>query len=200
MDCKLDMKDFTKSKKYQALTTTGKELFWKYGLKRVSIEEICKEASASKMTFYKYFPNKIELAKSILKSLMELSIDQFEALINSDLTFEQKVEQMMHMKMEGTRNMSVEFLKDIYANTENGLLAFIQKYNDQSVAIFTDFLQQAQVNGEIRQDVRIDFILYQMNLMIQTVNDDALLGAYNSPGELIMENMRFLFYGMMPAK
>ncbi len=194
------MKDITKNRKYQAALTTGKELFWKYGLKRVSIEEICREASVSKMTFYKYFPNKIELAKSILKGLMEQAMGQFEELINSDLSFEQKVEQMMHMKMEGTKELSVEFLNDIYANPDNGLLAFMQKYSEQSASIFADFLKHAQLNGEIRQDVSIDFILYQMNLMTQTVNDKTLLARYDSPGELIMESMRYLFYGIMPQK
>ncbi|MBR8537981.1 TetR/AcrR family transcriptional regulator [Carboxylicivirga sediminis] len=194
------MKDIAKNRKYQAALSTGKKLFWKYGLKRVSIEEICKEASVSKMTFYKYFPNKIELAKSILKGIMEQAMEQFEELINSDLSFEQKVEQMMHMKMEGTKELSVEFLNDIYANPDNGLLAFMQKYSEQSTSIFAEFLKQAQHNDEIRKDVSIDFILYQMNLMTQTVNDQTLLAKYNSPGELIMENMRYLFYGMMPNK
>ncbi len=194
------MKDITKNKKYQVIALTGKELFWKFGLKRVSIEEICAEASVSKMTFYKYFPNKVELAKTILQTIMEEALVKFKEIVESQLTFEQKVEQMMHMKMEGTRKMSVEFLNDIYANTENGLLPFLQQYSNRSVAIFGDFLKQAQANGEIRQDVRIDFILYQMNLMMQTVNDKALLETYDSPNELIMENMRFLFYGMMPVK
>ncbi len=194
------MKDITKNKKYQVIALTGKELFWKFGLKRVSIEEICAEASVSKMTFYKYFPNKVELAKTILQTIMEEALVKFKEIVESQLAFEQKVEQMMHMKMEGTREMSVEFLNDIYANTENGLLPFLQQYSNRSVAIFGDFLKQAQANGEIRQDVRIDFILYQMNLMMQTVNDKALLETYDSPNELIMENMRFLFYGMMPVK
>lgn len=194
------MKDITLNKKYQAIAITAKELFWKFGLKRVSIDEICAAASVSKMTFYKYFPNKVELAKSILQTIMEESLLQFKCIVDSEMAFEQKVEQMMHMKMEGTREMSVELLNDIYANTDNGLLTFMQQYSNQSIALFTDFLKAAQANGHIRQNVRIDFILYQMNLMLQTVNDKNLLDTYDSPNELIMENMRYLFYGMMAAK
>jgi AcrR family transcriptional regulator len=194
------MKDITLNKKYQAIAITAKELFWKFGLKRVSIDEICAAASVSKMTFYKYFPNKVELAKSVLQTIMEDSLLQFKGIVDSEMAFEQKVEQMMHMKMEGTREMSVELLNDIYANTDNGLLTFMQQYSNQSIALFTVFLKAAQANGHIRQDVRIDFILYQMNLMLQTVNDKNLLDTYDSPNELIMENMRYLFYGMMAAK
>ena len=50
--------DQPKNIKYNQILTKGKELFWKYGIKRVAIEEICKQAHVSKMTFYKYFKNK----------------------------------------------------------------------------------------------------------------------------------------------
>jgi len=56
--------------KYQAIFKTGKVLFWKHGIKRVTIEEICTEADVSKMTFYKFFPNKIELAKKLIQQIL----------------------------------------------------------------------------------------------------------------------------------
>ena len=59
------------SKKYKDIMSTGKDLFWKYGMKRVTVEEICKEANVSKMTFYKYFGNKYELALAIIKSMVD---------------------------------------------------------------------------------------------------------------------------------
>ena len=46
------------SQKKQQLVETGKKLFLKHGVKRISIEEICRESEVSKVTFYKYFKNK----------------------------------------------------------------------------------------------------------------------------------------------
>ena len=54
----------TSSPKKEQILKTGKELFWKYGFKLVTIEEICKEAGVSKMTYYKYFTNKITITFS----------------------------------------------------------------------------------------------------------------------------------------
>jgi len=48
----------TSNPKREQILTTGKELFWKFGFKRVTIEEICKEAGVSKMTYYKFFTTK----------------------------------------------------------------------------------------------------------------------------------------------
>jgi hypothetical protein len=39
-----------------------------------------------------------------------------------------------------------------------------------------------------------------MNQMIQMVTDQQLLENYNNPQELIMEMMRFMFYGLLPRK
>ena len=45
--------------------------------------------------------------------------------------------------------------------------------------------------------LKIDFIVYQMNLITQVVNDQKLLEHYDTPNQLIMESMRFFFYGLM---
>jgi len=44
----------SENQKYNQIIDTSKKLFWKYGIKRVTIEEICREAGVSKMTFYKH--------------------------------------------------------------------------------------------------------------------------------------------------
>lgn len=54
------MADQSQNIKQQFILSAGKELFWKHGVKRVTVEEICVQASVSKMTFYKFFMNKRE--------------------------------------------------------------------------------------------------------------------------------------------
>ena len=194
------MKEHLNNKKYQALVSTGKNLFWKFGLKRVSIEEICKEASVSKMTFYKFFPNKIELAKTILDNIMKDSTIQFSELLMSSISFKEKVRQMLLMKMEGTKDLSAEFLNDIYQYPENELQQCMHKYREESMQLFIQFLQNAKNDGFIRGDIKIEFILYQIDLMTKTANDKNMQGLYSTPGDLIMESMNFLFYGLMPER
>ena len=66
--------DIKYNPKQKQILETSKELFWKFGFKRVTIEEICKEAGVSKMTFYKYYPNKIELVKGLMKRVLSESL------------------------------------------------------------------------------------------------------------------------------
>ena len=60
--------------KQNQIISTAQSLFWKYGMRRVSIEEICRDARVSKMTFYKFFKNKVDLVKFILDKIMDESM------------------------------------------------------------------------------------------------------------------------------
>lgn len=188
------------SKKYQDIFNTAKDLFWKYGIKRVTIEEICKEAGVSKMTFYKFFRNKIELAKVILKIVIGNSLEKFEQIVNGDLDFHDKVKEMFLIKLESTKDISVEFISDIYKIQDANLHLIINEQRQKSLKIFVDFLIDSQKNGLIRKDLKIEFILYYFEQMTHMMDNKDLVAKYDHPQDLIMESMRFLFYGLFPRK
>ena len=188
------------NKKQKDILNTAKELFWKHGVSRITMEEISSKANVSKMTLYKYYSNKKELALAVLKSEVERSMKKFRDIINSDIPFEEKLERMFRLKMEGTTDISREFLSDIYQNPDLGLHIYVEEQAAEATKLFKSFLKESQKKGLIRQDLKIPFVVHYMNQMIQMVNDEKLLEHYNNPQELIMEMMRFMFYGLLPRK
>ena len=44
----------------------AKELFFKHGFKRISIEDICNKADVSRRTFYVYYENKADRSQGTL--------------------------------------------------------------------------------------------------------------------------------------
>ena len=185
-------------KKYRDLLSTGKDLFWKHGFKRVTVEEICQESRVSKMTFYKYFPNKAELAKAILDKLFSKSMDEFRKLMLSDIPFEEKMELQIKLKSEGTKDISEEFVKDIYGDPESELFDFWRAKAAEAIQQVIELYSQAQRDGWIRQDIKIDFILYMINKTFEYVNDSALIAKYDTMQDLILEINRFFLYGILP--
>ena len=191
------MDDLLQNSKYQDIFRTAKELFWKYGIKRVTIEEICREAGASKMTFYKFFRNKIELAKTIMEVVVGKSLEKFEQVVRGDLTFNEKVKEMFLIKLEGTKNISIEFVTDIYKIHDPSLQLLLKQQREKSLEIFVSFLKSSQKKGLIRNDIKIDFILYYFNQMTHLMDVKNLVSVYANPQDLIMESMNFLFYGIV---
>ncbi len=188
-----------KNKKLLQIVSTGKSLFWKFGINRVTIEEICKEAKVSKMTFYKYFKNKIELIKYILKKQTDDAWEQYYAIMNQEIPYPEKVKKTIELKMNNTNDLSSEFYKDFHKNADPELKSFLCKLSGESLKKIKDDYIKAQKEGNIRQDINPDFILYTLNFMFEKMaKDDNLILMYLTPGELIYELINFFFYGIMP--
>lgn len=190
------MNSHKKNKKYNSILATGKTLFWKHGIRRVSIEEISREANVSKMTFYKYFNNKTALARTILDRLIQSSIDEFREITGSDKPFSKKLEAIFLLKIKGMDNFSMEFINDIYTNPEMGLKGYMEKQQQKSMQLVIDFYKDAQQNGFIRPDVKIDFLLAFSNQIIEMMKNEQLMAQYAQPQDFIIEAMNVLFYGI----
>jgi AcrR family transcriptional regulator len=190
------MSDHSQNIKYQHLLIAGKELFWKHGIKRVSVEEICAQAKVSKMTFYKFFKNKKALVIAILENTVGVALENYKELIKQDYSFTDKVEQMLIMKLEGSKDISQEFILDIYKNPDLNLMPYMEEQGKKSLAITMDFLIDSQKKGHIRQDIKVEFILYYFNQMMTMTTDPNLISKYKKPQDLIMEATEFFFYGI----
>ena len=185
------------SKKKAQIISTAKHLFMRFGVKRVTIEEICKEAGVSKMTYYKYFTNKIDLVKTIMDDILRVSLDRYKAIMASEIPYPEKVVKMIHLKKDQIEHMSSEFFKDYVQSGDPELISYLEQLSGESMQMFVDDFRKAQDNGDIRQDLKIEYIMYVMNHLIEMAQDDALLAMYEEPQDLVMEITNFLFYGIL---
>jgi AcrR family transcriptional regulator len=189
------------SKKIVHLMSIAKTLFWKHGVKRVSVEEICERAGVSKMTFYRHFENKIELARIIFDKVIDDSSLQFRKILTDDnTTVSEKIEGMFRLKFEGTIDISREFLDDFYTNPDLGLADYIQKRTTEVWADMIELFRDAQKRGIFRKDFKPEaFFIISMKTS-DLMNDEQLLSLYENPQQLIMEITRFLTYGIVPQQ
>lgn len=192
------MNDFKANKKYTNIVSIGKELFWKHGFRRVTIEEICKKAGVSKMTYYKFFPNKIELAKTVFRKEVEEGEAKFRELMQKDISPSEKIQQIILLKMESTNNISREFLEDFYTSEDSDMLAFVSEVTQKAWETMLVDFKEAQENGIFRNDFKPEFLMQISFKMIQFLKDEQLLSLYDKPQELIVEFSKFIAYGISP--
>jgi len=193
------MNAVTLSRKHNDILAAAKKLFWKYGYKKVSIEEICSEAKVSKVTFYKFYPNKIELAKTILDNVVKESIIGFKDLQENAVSASDLMEGMLKMKKEGINDISKEFLADFYSDKELGLGEYVAvKTLQVQTEMISDF-KKLQERGLLRKDMSIEFVLYISGKMSSFTEDPYLLSLFPNPEDLVMEFTNFVAYGMSPT-
>jgi len=186
--------------KLREILIAAKELFWKYGFKRVTIEEICREANVSKMTFYKHFKNKMELIKYLMNFIFDKSLKEYRDIMDSNLPFPEKVRKTIDIKMNQTQNISNEFMNDYVRHADPEMIEFLNEIKTKNLTMIVNDYTNAQKNGEIRSDIKPEFILYFLNHMFEMMQDNNLEKIYDNPHELIMEVTNFFFYGVLPRK
>lgn len=189
-----------KNQKYISLITTSRELFWKHGVKRVSVQEVCEKAGVSKVTFYKYFKNKTELAKQVFLNEIEQGLEKFNRLIDEDLPVEKKLEKMILLKAEGTDSISQEFMQDFYLGTEPELQQFVEATTRDAWEGVLGNWKKAQQNGLFRDDLKAEFLMSVALQMVELMRDEKMAALYESPQEMVMEITRFMLYGISARK
>ena len=185
------------SPKMVHLVETAKELFFRYGIKRVSIEEICQASGVSKMTFYRYFPNKTAIAKHVLESIYGEGRERINSILAMDLPFEERLKKVLVTKMEYTEKYSREFIKDLMTGTEPELKEYIEEETKNSLNELRKIFLEAQKKGEIRSDIKVDFIIYMMNVMKEVFKDENLQKLYPDFGSLMKDAFNFFYYGVL---
>lgn len=186
------------SKKEAAILEAGRELFWKYGFRKVSVDEICKAAGVSKMTFYRYFNDKATLAKKIFDNELEKSMEQFRKIMQSGISVPEKMKHILQMKSESVKNISGDFIRDFYSDNESGLKAHIEQKTASSWETILDVYRQAQQRGEFRKDMKPEILLYISQKVTDLFNDPYLTGLCGGPAGVIMELARLFTYGISP--
>jgi AcrR family transcriptional regulator len=186
------------SKKYRDILAHSKKLFWKFGLKRVTVEELCHEAGVSKMTFYKYFSNKNELVLEILRRMFDENMEKFKDFMDADIPFEEKMKIQIQFKLEGTNDISEEFIKDVYGDSESEIQRYWHSRADEMIGEVVEYYRSAQEKGWLRRDLKIEFIIYIINKFFDFVKDDQLIAQYKTMQDLIMEINKFFLYGILP--
>ncbi len=189
------------SKSERAILDSSKALFWKYGVKKVSVEEICKEAGVSKMTFYRSFKNKVDLVSVMLDQITTDGLRQYQEIMNQDLSFPEKVNKLILMKHHNAEGISEEFVRDVFLSDQEEWQKKIQAYQAFARGELRKDFEKAQKEGWIREDLSIDFILYILEDMQLKVKSPQFLALHkNDLHRSIMEVTKFFFYGVIPVK
>jgi AcrR family transcriptional regulator len=188
------------STKKDHIVKAAKELFWKYGIKRVTIEEICQLANVSKMTYYKYFLNKTDLVKHIFEMVTIEGMEKYRSVMDSNIPFNEKVLKSIELKIEQTNNISKEFYNELMNSDDKEIKQMITGKISENIAMILNDYKLAQKKGEIRKDIKPEFILYFINHMMEMGQDERLSMIYATPQEMILELTNFFFYGILPRQ
>ncbi|GJM62807.1 TetR/AcrR family transcriptional regulator [Persicobacter diffluens] len=179
----------------EKIIRAAKEVLWKKGLAKSSIKDIYETAGVSKMTFYRMFENKEDIAGKVIDLLFEEGMSRYRQIMSSGDSFQQKMARVMEMKLEDTKNISPEFVMEIYQ--KKGVLAErMQLHSQKSMEAFIADIEKAKVEGWVDPQLNTAMIIYMINQASNAMNDPQLINLFPNIGEALRQISAFYFHGI----
>ncbi|CAB1244770.1 HTH-type transcriptional repressor KstR2 [Clostridiaceae bacterium BL-3] len=160
----------TKQKKDSILEIATK-LFIERGITNVSISEISTKAGVSQVSIYNYFGDKNNLAREAFISYIKQVVREYEELLDRDIPFSEKIEQIMCKK----HNAILELSHSDFSQQAMEDKVFRQLYKEaasiQAQSVYGKFIQVGKKAGAIdpslSDDALLTFLLSSASIMHQ---------------------------------
>ncbi|MDD2226512.1 MAG: TetR/AcrR family transcriptional regulator [Dysgonamonadaceae bacterium] len=133
-------------------------LFFQYGVKSTSMDEVASSLGISKRTIYENFRDKEDLLLSYLKQVCE---DRKKAVQELMERFDNVVEVFLHiMEIHKTATFAnIKFYEDIYRYYPN-VDAFLKEESHKANEFFVQFLKKGVEQGVIRENLNIEVVAF----------------------------------------
>ncbi len=140
----------------EQIVLTAEELFAQFGIRSVSIDDICKRLGISKKTFYVYFEQKADLVDAVLEvhdEVMEVAARKWLDSQSIEATLQNTVAQIRKMgKVQETPPMQYDLQKYYPACYERHK----KRFADTHYSMLVQYLQRGQAEGLFRAEIEVD--------------------------------------------
>jgi AcrR family transcriptional regulator len=133
-------------------------VFFQYGVKSTSMDEVASSLGISKRTIYENFRDKEDLLLSYLKQVCE---DRKKAVQELMERFDNVVEVFLNiMEIHKTATFAnIKFYEDIYRYYPN-VDAFLKEESHKANEFFVQFLKKGVEQGVIRENLNIEVVAF----------------------------------------
>lgn len=149
----------------------AEELFMRYGVRSISMDDIARHLGVSKKTLYQHFADKDELVMMVSKSYMQIHANEFEEIRKTSAnTVEElaRISVCMKKNMEGLNPAMLFDLQKFHPKAWSIWLDFKNKYIRESVITtlkqgITDGFVRPDIDPEVLAAVRIELVQMAFN-------------------------------------
>ncbi|MFD1447754.1 TetR/AcrR family transcriptional regulator [Oceanobacillus profundus] len=174
------------------------ELFMKYGVQKVSIAEIAKEANVSQVTIYNYFDSKNNLIHLVFKFYVDQIWDEMKVLLASNLPYEDKIKQMISFERNmANHSMNNKFFQDLLKDYATGQSYVEEVYLKEGLPLLIEFVNDGKNQGFIDPSLSNEAILFYLQMFQEYMQRDDVVHTLLPLSE---DLTKLFFYGIVGKK
>lgn len=183
----------TKAKK-DSIINAAWQLFSKRGITDVSINEIAAKAEVSQVSIYNYFGNKNNLAKEVLASYLDKTIDEYDEILEREIPFSEKLKIIMDKKHEATAELSHSAFSKYAWEDKTFQQAYKEAANSKAISVYIKFIELGKKEGAIDNNIPTDAILAFLLSSISIIEQSDYL---KTSSEYKRGILKLFFYGLL---
>jgi AcrR family transcriptional regulator len=164
------------------------ELFSRFGVRRVTVQEICRHSGVSKVTFYKYYRNKDDLVDAIRDEWVQAGFAAFDEIEALDIPYPEKIDRMTRWRIEHFSGIDDEFRRELFSGDD---------IQEEAKRRFLANLERARGRGEIRPDVSGELIWLVSERLQGMVRDGGWRSVTEDYADFQAQMRTLFFYGLL---
>ena len=157
----------------QHIIKTAGEMFFRLGIRSVSIDDICHELGMSKKTFYVYFASKDELVEQLLQANLDFVAQKIEGILATE-DFRKVVSGVVKTQREKEAQGDVrrvpQLVYDLKKYYPRQFEDFQHKAFEMQKNFIAQFLERGIANGLVRANLNIELT----SVLFAKIYSDAL--------------------------
>jgi len=189
------------NEKLDHLLKQAGEIFMRYGLKSVTMDDVCRELGISKKTLYQYVSDKNDLIAKVLDQDIQEHEKVICALQTSGLSAIDELLHIQKMVTEKVQHMHSSIIYDLKKYYPESWGRIIRHRNEFIVGCIEQNIIKGQQEGVFRTDIHSALIAKIYVSRIEVSIDPSLYsGLKITPAEVYAEAMRYHIRGIATEK
>jgi AcrR family transcriptional regulator len=177
----------------------ARELFFRSGFSRVTMDDLAVRLGVGKATLYRVFSGKEEILVAVVQRVVAEMVGRFEAVLADPAAgFVERIAFVLRTVGSLFASISPSLFEDMRRSAPHVWRAVDTVRHDIMMRNFAKILRGGIQAGLFRDDLDVDFVLDMFISQIERhINPDALLGSGRSASDTLAAIVRLFFQGLL---
>lgn len=186
-----------REQKKKDILRTAADLFFTYGIPKVSVAEIANQANVSQVTIYNYFGSKHNLVEEMLVYYLDQIWSEYEQMLSSDLPFIEKIQKVMFNKINSANQVHPDTFTHFMKKYAAGV-PFVEKMiQEKMMPRLMDLINEGKQEGYVDPGLSNESVLAFVQMFKDYMQKEE---AFPHLQKLTGDLTKLFFYGLVGSK
>lgn len=153
----------------EKILLSANNLFSQRGIREVTIDDVCKDISISKKTFYQFFSQKEDLVDAIIFFKLQQKVSALKNILNQNNTIEALISVIKKISKMSACHSDKIIMRDVKKYYPDTLKKHLEQRSEVIRKIAITYFQKGKEEGYFNQAIDIEAIILLFSLLHKSI-------------------------------